>query len=479
MKSYFGITKTKPRFDFSDIRAKGERLITAGGKAPGPEPLKRCLFEIEQILERKENGDKLTSIEVHDIVCFIADCVLAGGIRRAALISLFSVGDDDVKYAKFGPWWEQNAQRGRANNSGVFLRDRVTKNYFKDYWKTIKDSQSGEPGFYFTSDPNYLTNPCAEISLRPYQFCNLTEINTGNLLKLNNQNQEKARQDFFDRARAASFFGTLQAGFTDFHYLRDVWKRNTEKDALIGVGMTGICNGDVLILREKYSDLLTEGAKVVRKENKRVASEIGINKAARTTTVKPSGTTSAVLGTSSGIHAWHSKYYIRNMQTKVGSDLYNYFTENHPELIKVMDLDPTSAVIGIPQEAPSNAILRESESAIDMLERVRMFNIEWVKEGHRRGPNTNNVSATVSIKENEWEEVGDWMWEYRNTYNGLSVLPYDGGTYKDAPFQECTEEQYLKKLKYLDDIDLTKIVEELDNTNLSGEIACAGGACDI
>lgn len=479
MKSYFGTSRSKPRFDFSDIRDKGERLITSGGKAPGPEPLKRCLFEIEQILERKEDGDKLTSLEIHDIVCHIADCVLAGGIRRAALISLFSVDDDGVKYAKFGNWWEQNGQRGRSNNSGVFLRGRVTKDYFLYYWKAIKDSGSGEPGFYFSNDPNYGSNPCCEISLRPYSYCNLTEINGGTILEDVGSDLHSGMGEFFDRARVGAFFGTLQAGFTDFHYLREIWKKNTEKDSLIGVGITGICNGDLMTIRSKYSNILKEGAGIAKKENARVAKLIGINKAARVTTVKPSGSTSAVLGVSSGIHAWHSKYYIRNMQCKVDSDLYNYFVDNHPELIKIMDYDPNSAVIGTPQKAPEGAILREDETAIQMLERVKIFNLEWVREGHRKGPNTNNVSATVSVKENEWSEVGEWMWENRNTYNGLSVLPYDGGTYKDAPFQECTKEQYEEKLKYLDDIDLTKIEELIDNTDLTGEVACAGGACEI
>ena len=238
-------------------------------------------------------------------------------------------------------------------------------------------------------------------------------------------------------------------------------------------------------------------------ENERVAKLININKAARTTTIKPSGTTSCVVGTSSGIHAWHSKYYIRNMQCKVGDDLYNFFTQHHPELIKIMDYDPNSAVIGIPQEAPEDAILREDETALEMLDRVKEYNLLWVRKGHRRGPNTNNVSATVSVKRiyktndsgeilkdennspiiklDEWGEVGEWMWENRDTFNGLSVLPYDGGTYADAPFTECSKELFDNKVNYINKnpIDLTKIVEKEDNTDLTGEIACAGGACEV
>lgn len=467
MKSYFGMTKVKPRFDYSDIRPKGSRLITAGGKAPGPDPLRICLTKIEALLNNKESGSKLTTVEVHDICCFIADAVLAGGIRRAALISLFSFDDKAMATSKHGQWWELNPQRGRANNSAVILRNRVKKEEFNNLWQLVVDSNSGEPGVYFTNDPEYGTNPCCEISLRPYTFCNLTEINAGVI---------NTQEDFNIFSKVAAFFGTLQAGFTDFHYLRSIWKKNTEKDALIGVGITGICNGNLNDLN------LEEPVKIAMEENARVAELIGINKAARVTTIKPSGTTSCVVGTSSGIHAWHDPYYIRNMQCKVGDDLYQFFTKYHPKLIKVMDYDPNSAVIGIPQKAPDNAILRQSETALGMLKRVDNFNRNWVALGHRRGPNTNNVSATVSVKEQEWEEVGNWMFENKDSFNGLSVLPYDGGTYKDAPFQTCTKEEYEEKLQYILDnpIDLTKIIEEEDNTDLKGEIACSGKeGCEI
>lgn len=466
MKAYFGMTKVKPRFDYSDIREKGAALITAGGKAPGPEPLRIALTKIEALLSSKVNGEKLTSVEVHDICCLIADAVLAGGIRRAALISLFSFDDKEMATCKYGNWWELNPQRGRANNSAVILRNRVQKEEFDNLWQMVVDSNSGEPGIYFTNDPEYGTNPCCEISLRPYTFCNLTEINAGNI---------ESEEDYIERAKVAAFFSTLQAGFTDFHYLRSVWKKNTEKDALIGVGITGIGNGII----NDYN--FGPAVQTVLEENARVANLIGINTAARTTTIKPSGTTSCVVETSSGIHAWHSKFYIRNMQCRVGDELYNFFTEHHPKLIKIMDYDIHSAVIGIPQKAPETAILREDETALNLLERVKHFNLEWVQKGHRRGPNTNNVSATISVHDNEWAEVGEWMWKYRDTYNGLSVLPFDGGTYKDAPFTEVTEEKYNELSEYIanNPIDLTKIIEESDNTDLTAEAACAGGACEV
>lgn len=466
MKAYFGVTKVAPRFDYSDIRPKGARLVTAGGKAPGPEPLRICLTKIKAMLNEKEAGSQLTPLEVHDICCHIADAVLAGGIRRAALISLFSFDDKEMITCKYGSWWELNPQRGRANNSAVILRNRITKDEFVDFWKMIVDSGSGEPGIYFTNDPEYGTNPCCEISLRPFTFCNLTEINAGTL---------ESQEDLNERASVAAFFGTLQAGFTDFHYLRTIWRTNTEKDALIGVGMTGICNGNVLPMD------LEQGMQVAMQENERVAKLIGIKKAARVGTLKPAGSTSCVLGTSSGIHAWHSRKYIRNMQCRVGDDLFNFFMENYPKLIKVMDLSPQNAVIGIPQEAPDIAILREDENALQTLERVKRFNLEWVKTGHRRGPNTNNVSATISVQDDEWNDVGWWMWQNRNNFNGLSVLPYDGGTYKDAPFQEVSEEKFQELQQYVEDnpIDLTLIVEEEDNTTQKENLACAGGACEI
>jgi ribonucleoside-diphosphate reductase alpha chain len=464
MKAYFGKRETAPRFDFSAIRPKGERLLTAGGKAPGPEPLKTCLFNITTILDRKDNGQHLTTLEVHDIVCFIANAVLAGGIRRAALIALFSAGDTDMLTCKKGEYWNLNPQRSRANNSAVVLRHRVTKKFFDKIFTMVEENKTGEPGIYFTNDKEWGTNPCCEIALRPFQFCNLTEINGSDI---------RDQLDLNSRAEAASFFGTLQAGFTDFHYLRPIWKRTTEKEALTGVGMTGICSGATLNLN------LEEAVKKATAVNTNIADIIGIKPSARVSTIKPSGTTSTILGTSSGIHAWHSQYYIRNVQCMVGDDVYNYFTNEHPKLIKIMDQDPTSAVIGFPIKAPEGSILREKETALKFLNRIEKFNTEWVRTGHISGDNTNNVSATINIKDKEWEEVKKWMWEHKDSFNGLSVLPFDGGVYKDAPFTECTKEIYEEKLKLVTNVDLSTIKEEVDNTNRMENLACAGNSCEI
>jgi ribonucleoside-diphosphate reductase alpha chain len=463
MKSYF-TSGSKIKFDFSDIRPKGARLITSGGKAPGPQPLKECLVKVEGILEQKTNGDKLRPIEVHDIVCHIADAVLAGGIRRAALISLFSADDDEMLAAKSGAWWELHPQRGRSNNSAVLMRHKITSEFFNEVWKRIELSGAGEPGIYLSNDKDWGTNPCCEIALRPYQFCNLCEVNVSNI---------ESQEDFEARVKAAAFIGTLQAGYTDFHYLRPVWQRTTEKDALIGVSMTGIGSGAVL----NYD--MRQAAKVVKAENERVAELININKSARTTTVKPAGTTSLVLGCSSGIHAWHDEHYVRRIRVGKNEAIYTYLLIHHPELIEDEYFRPhDTAVISVPQQAPIGAILR-NESPIQLLERVKRVHSEWVKPGHRSGNNTHNVSATISVREHEWDAVGKWMWDNKDYYNGLSVLPYDGGTYIQAPFETCTEEKYNELMKSLHNIDLSKIVELDDNTDLSGELACAGGACTV
>ncbi len=463
MKAHFGMSDYLPEFDYSDIRPKGARLVTAGGKAPGPEPLKICVAHVQAVLDRKENGEKLTPLECHDIMCYLANAVLAGGIRRSAMISLFSAHDDEMLTCKFGNWWELNEQRGRANNSVVLPRESTSREEFFKLWKKIELSGSGEPGFYFTNDEDWGTNPCCEIALRPFQFCNLCEVNVSDVLDQNELNE---------RARAASFLGTLQAGFTNFHYLRDVWRETTEEDALIGVGMTGIASGRVAKLD------LKETADAVKLMNLETSSKIGIQFAARTTTIKPSGTTSIVLGTSSGIHAWHNDYYIRRVRIGKNEALYDYLSINHPELLEDDLLNNKQGIITIPQQAPEGSTLR-TEEVMELLERIKRFNRDWVRNGFRRGCNANNVSATVSILENDWQRVGEWMWENKASYNGLSVLPFDSGNYKQAPFEDITREQFLKMENSLKQIDLTGVYENEDETDHKAEAACAGGACQL
>ena len=468
IKSYFGQNVSTPVFDYSDIRPKGSLLVTSGGKAPGPAPLRECLVKVENMLKGMQDGDKLTPLQAHDIMCHLADAVLAGGIRRAALISLFSADDMEMITCKSGNWWELNPQRGRANNSAVLLRNRITKSFFLQLWKRIQESGSGEPGIYFSNDKDWGTNPCCEIALRPYQFCNLVEINASSV---------ESELDFFRRVKYATLIATMQAGYTDFHYLRDIWKKNTEKDALLGISMTGIASGT--LDNFNFEELMEASNDLIRDCNAEFAEDFGINPAARTTCVKPAGTTSLVLGTSSGIHAWHNDYYIRRIRVGKNEAIYNYLLKTLPEIVEDEAFRPhDTAVISIPQKAPAGASIR-TENVFEFLERVRNYSKHWVKNGHQDGLNTHNVSATISVKENEWESVGNWMWNNREYYNGLSVLPYDGGNYTQAPFEDITEEQYLEMVGKLKGLDMTQVIEQEDNTDLQGEIACAGGLCEI
>lgn len=477
MKAYL-CGKALPIFDGRGIRKKGSPLMTAGGKAPGYEPLKLCLMHVQAILDRKEDDEKLTPLECHDILCHIANAVLAGGIRRSAMIALFSMDDEEMITCKYGNYWELNEQRGRANNSAMLLRGNVTREQFDDLWNRIKISGTGEPGIYWTNDLDWGTNPCCEVALRPFQFCNLCEINVNNV---------ESQDDLNQRAAIASFFGTLQAGFTDFHYLRPIWRKTTEKDALVGVGQTGIASGRVLGLD------LKEAAIAVVAMNTLVAGVIGINVAARSTLVKPSGTTSCVLGCSSGIHGWHDWFFLRTIRFGLDEEVAQYFLKHYPEMCELDVLRPHDTLcVRFPMKAPEGSILRY-EGALALLERVKKFSEEWILPGHDRGTNTHNVSATIYIDgskayihpdsdvpiTDEWKEVGDWMWDNKEFYNGLSVLPYDGGNYLQAPFETITKEEYNTRLSKLVDIDLSKVYEAEDTVNFGAIAACAGGACEI
>ena len=478
-----------PKFDFRAVREKGARLVTAGGKAPGPEPLKLCLTHVQAMLDRKAEGEKLSPLDCHDILCHIANSVLAGGIRRSAMISLFDHDEEEMITCKYGNWWETNEQRGRANNSAVLKRGEVTEEEFFALWKRVEASGSGEPGLYWTNNKDWGTNPCCEIALRPYQFCNLCEVNVSDI---------EDQYDLNNRVGAAAFFGTLQAGFTDFHYLRPIWAKTTQHDALLGIGMTGIGSGEIM----KYD--LKMAAHIAKKVNQMISERTGINEAARISCVKPSGTTSLVLGTASGIHAWHNDYYLRTMRFNKNEDIAQYLMTNHPELVEDDVLRPADTIcVRIPVKAPEDSILR-TETALDTLERVKHFSTDWINAGHVHGDNTHNVSATISIDStrkygaidmndgkgsqfrlredgwlDEWEAVGLWMWKNREFYNGLSVLPYWGGSYQQAPFEDITEEKYNSLIGELKEIDITKIKEIDDTVNFNESVACGGGACEI
>ena len=453
-----------PEFDYRDIRPQGTPLVTSGGKAPGPEPLEGALESIERLLKRKEVGSKLRPIEVLDIVGHIAGAVLSGGIRRSATIALFDVTDEEMLYAKSGTdWRERHPERQYANISAVLDRRRLTKEAFDLVFDAVRYSGTGEPGFFFTNDTDWGTNPCGEIALQPFGFCNLTEASIdGNI----------SDPIFFERVRAASFIGTLQAGYTDFHYLRPEWRERAVADSLLGVSLTGIASGN-------YRSLdLNAGARIVREENERVAAKIGIRPAKRTTTVKPSGTASLVLGTSSGIHPYWSRFQIRRVEVSKSEPLYQYLLDNAPAFLEDSRSKPRTALFSIPLANPENGAYRD-ESALEALERIRLVQSNWITPGHVAGHNQHNVSATVSVRDHEWDDVKEWMWKYRETYAGITLIPFWGGEHPEAPNEAITEDEFNEMSSAFPELDFRNIEEFNDETNRQGELACAGGACEV
>lgn len=462
-KAFFN-AGTLPIFDYRDIREKGSQLITSGGQAPGPDPLRVCVEAIIPIF-RNAIGRRLRPIEVHDIACAIADSVLAGGIRRAAMICLFDRTDEEMLTCKSGTWYIDHPARARANNSAVLPRGQVTASEFRKLMKRVEESGCGEPGVYWSNNEDWGTNPCCEIGLRPYQMCNLTEINAGAITD---------QESFNAAAWAAAFLGTLQAGYTDFHYLNPKWKIACEKDALLGVSMTGIAAGTLEGLDA------SEASRAAVEQNAITAKEIGIRQAARVTAVKPAGTTSLVLGTASGIHAWHAPYYIRRMRAGKDEALAQYMQRTVPGLVEDDVMNSKQVVLSFPQKAPEGAMLR-SESMHTLLERVKSISTEWVATGHRTGDNMHNVSCTISVKDGEWESLTDWMWINRKSYAGISVLPYFGAeAYPQLPFEDITKEQYEAMLPLLAGIDIDQVFEvDGSAVNLSAELACSGGSCEL
>lgn len=466
--SYF-YGSDKPLFDFSLIRPEGAPLKTSGGRAPGPKKLKWALEKVESVFEAclANNMKALRPIDVHDINCYLADCVAAGGIRRSAMISLFSIDDHDMLMCKSGAWWEKNGQRARANNSVVLLRGSVTKEQFDYLWEACKQSYAGEPGFFWTNNLEIGTNPCGEISLLHRQFCNLVTINFSKI---------KNMQMFEKACWAAAVIATFQASLTDFTYIHKDWKTTTESEALIGVSMTGIADNMGL-----YKTLdLEAGAKIVMDTNAEVAQMLGIKSSARCTTGKPDGTSSLILGSASGVHARHSDYYLRTMRFGINEPIANYLTSILPPELWELDVtDNSRVVIGLPVQSPRGSRTRH-ESAMELISRTTRQNVEWIRSGHRSGENYNNQSVTLSLRDDEWDSTREWMWENRDLYTGISVLPYDGGSYKQAPFQDLTAQQYADLVAKLPPfIDLTAVIEYEDGTSLSAEVACAGGACEV
>lgn len=430
----------KVYFDFSKIRKKGA-FISGGFKAPGLEPLRDALNIIENILnEVAHQKRQLRPIEAYDIVMHSSDAVLAGGVRRSATIVLFSLDDEEMMNSKIGNWFETNPQRGRSNNSAVLIRGKVTREEFNKLYASTK--QFGEPGFAFFDSTEFATNPCFEIGMFPqidgqsgFQGCNLTEINGG---------ASNTEEEFYQQCKAAAIIGTLQAGYTKFDFLGEVTEKIFEREALLGVSITGFMNNPKVLLDEK---VLRKGARIVKETNKRVAKMIGINPAARTTCVKPSGNASVLLSTSSGIHGDHSKKYIRNVQMNKQSEIASLFIDSNPHMVEdsVWSRSGSDIVISFPVISKEGSLFKKDLLGVKLLEKVKLVQQTWVEEGTDidlcvDSRIRHNVSNTISV--DNWDEVEDYIFDNQNYFAGVSLLSASGDRdYVQAPFTEVLDEQ--------------------------------------
>lgn len=461
------------QFDYSKLRPKGAPLTT-GGASSGPESLQILVDNVRAVL-LDAVGRKLTPLECFDIMCHVADIIVVGSVRRAATIALFDGDDEEMLTAKHGSWWQKNPQRARANISAVVDRkspDLAAKiEYVVDMCFA---SDSGEPGVVLSSDPGaYGYNPCLEISLRHRGLCNLTEVNAAAC---------KTPEEFLSAARSASIIGTLQATYTDFEYLHEDWRKNAEKDALLGVSITGQAEAWSLLTNE----LLKQGAHTVMDTNMEWATKLEILPAARLTCTKPSGSSSAWVGTTSGIHAAHANSYLRRVRVDK-KDLFGqhlmetYGVAAHDAIALVTQdaFNPENIVVTIPVQM-DGAITRYHESAIDLLNRAKHIHDHWIKPGHVEGPDTHNVSLTVNYTEEEKEAIKAWMVANSESWAGISLLPFDGGSYIQAPFEEVSEHELQEWLDVMptglsfQDIDFSDSVDKR-----MMELACAGGSCEI
>ena len=466
-----------PKWDTSQVRPAGARLKTFGGRASGPAPLEE-LFDF--CVEKFENAKnrRLFPIECHDIMCKIGEVVVVGGVRRSALISLSNLGDDQMRHAKSGQWWENEGQRALANNSVAF-KGKPEMGTFMREWTSLYESKSGERGIFNRKsaknkvaengrrDDNYFfgCNPCSEIILRPYQFCNLTEVvarETDNLNSLK------------EKVRMATILGTFQATLTEFKYLRKIWKDNTEEERLLGVSLTGILDCPMLSPNEVgLFDTLEQLKKVAVDTNLKIAQDLGIPQSTAITCVKPSGTVSQLVDSASGIHARHNKFYIRTVRGDNKDPITQFMKEaGIPAEPDVMKPDSTT-VFSFPMKSPANAITRTDMTAIEQLDFWLLYQKHWCEH---------KPSITVSVKENEWMSVGAWVYENFDEISGISFLPFSEHTYKQAPYQDITEEEYNVLTKAMPPaINWSGLqdFEKEDTTSGSKELACTAGVCEI
>ena len=465
-----------PKWDVSAVRPAGTRLKTFGGRASGPEPLVE-LFKYVIAKFKGAVGRKLHTIECHDILCKIGEVVVVGGVRRSAMISLSDLGDDRMAHAKAGNWWDGNGQRALANNSAVYEVKPDVGQFMRE-WSNIYESHSGERGIFnrYASElqaekngrrglgKEWGTNPCSEIILRPYQFCNLSSV-----IVRNGDDMDRLR----NKVRLATILGTFQSTMTHFPYLRKIWQTNTEEERLLGVSMTGILDNP--LLNSAYDlDLpkrLEELKNVAIDTNARMANDLGIPVSAAITCVKPEGTVSQLTGTASGIHPQHSQYYIRRVRSDNKDPLTNFLkSQGFPSEPCVMKPDSTT-VFSFPQKVGEGAVLREDLSAVEHLDLWLVFQRHWCEH---------KPSVTISVNENEWPKVGAWTWDHFDEVTGVSYLPYDGGTYRQAPYEEITAGEYLQMaLSMPEDIDWDAFIEGTDNVEGAQMLSCTAGACEI
>jgi ribonucleoside-diphosphate reductase alpha chain len=463
------------KYDLSRIRPAGARLKTFGGRASGPGPLDE-LFKFTTAKFRGAVGRKLTSIECHDILCKIGEVVVVGGVRRSAMISLSDLEDDRMRSCKSGNWWEQNGHRALANNSATY-NSKPDIGQFLQEWTSLYNSHSGERGIFSreasqsqaakngrrNSSFDFGTNPCSEIILRPYQFCNLTEVVV---------RAEDTVETLANKIRIATIMGTFQSTMTNFPYLRKVWQKNTEEERLLGVSLTGILDNKWMgEVSDSTAKALEQLRKVAVDTNADLAARLGIPQSAAITCVKPSGTVSQLVDSASGIHARHSQYYIRRVRGDKKDPLSAFLsTAGVPAEDCVMRPDST-VVFSFPMKAPEGARLRDDLTAIQHLDVWMMYQRHWCEH---------KPSVTISVKEDEWMDVGAWVFRNFDEISGVSFLPWAGGTYRQAPYEECTKEQYEEMLsKMPKEIKWDDLVEVDDNVEGAQTLACVAGHCEI
>jgi len=462
-----------PRWDISKVRPAGARLKTFGGRASGPEPLVD-LFEFAVSMFKHAKGRKLNSLECHDLMCKIGEVVVVGGVRRSAMISLSDLNDERIRHAKTGPWWETAPHRALANNSAVY-NETPTVGKFMEEWVSLYNSHSGERGIfnreaakktvakYGHRDVGYDfgTNPCSEIILRPYQFCNLTEA----VIR-----HDDTKETLLRKVRLATILGTIQSSFTKFPYLRKVWQRNTEEERLLGVSFTGIYDNKLTCTQgEELNVILTQLREMARATNKQWAERLGIPTSAAITCVKPSGTVSQLVDSASGIHPRHAKYYIRRVRGDKKDPLSQFLIQQGIPNEECVYKPTQTVVFSFPQKAP-DGLVRDDVTPIKHLELWLTYQRFWCEH---------KPSVTISVEEKDWPSVGAWTWENFSEISGVSYLPYDGGTYRQAPYEECTEEEYNNLKAKIPTINWSELKEETDNVEGVQTLACSAGSCDI